>query len=234
MSDWDGAEALFCRRDTSKTRIEDEHHNLWLPAVVEVLDAAGHAPVNTGRVLTPTQIRTKQLFDPSFLSLVLCDVLPEVDELDELALPDALERLDRRFGKMGLAPAGDFEWQQRFGPRVMDLCARLYAGPPDTLAAVIAAEGIFEVIFLSELEGGSWIVTGLADDLERLITTTGPDGLPVPHPRVRLQSLDESLAKIASAHKSALKKSKSPPAPAPTDSEGTAAAFEQFLGAAFA
>jgi hypothetical protein len=37
MSDWDGATAMFCRRETSKKKVPEKCQNLWIPVVVEVL-----------------------------------------------------------------------------------------------------------------------------------------------------------------------------------------------------
>jgi hypothetical protein len=57
------------------------------------------------------------------------------------------------------------------------------------------------------------VVTGLAAALEPRIQKAGPKGLPVPHPRIRFQNIDESIAKIAAAHKAALRKAKLTSAP---------------------
>jgi len=99
--------------------------------------------------------------------------------------------------------------------------------------AILAGDGSFELIFLSELDDGTWVVTGLADEMDRRITTKGPGGLPVPHPRVQFQTMDESLAKISAAHKAALRKSKRHPIVAPTNLEECMAAFGRFLTVAF-
>jgi hypothetical protein len=57
-------------------------------------------------------------------------------------------------------------------------------------------------------------------------------GLPVANPRVTLRNMDESLAKIVTAHKSSLKKAKNVAA-APAGFDATAAAFRRFLAVAF-
>jgi hypothetical protein len=59
----------------------------------------------------------------------------------------------------------------------------------------------------------------------------GPNGLPVPNPRVTLTLLDESLAKIFAAHQKALRKAKT--VPAPTDTAEAVRAWERFLTVAF-
>jgi len=229
MADWDGAEALFCRRDTTKTRVEDEYHNLWLPAVVEVLDARPQEGAAPGQVLAATDLRTRSYFDSGFLALVLSDVLPEVGDLEELELPDALDRIDRKLSTIGLTPRGDVSWTDRIGAVTTESTCRLYAGLSSCFAAVLAGEGRFELVFVSELGDGTWIVTGLADDLDARIASRGPDGLPVPHPRVQLQAMDESLPEIVAAHKASLLKPTSPPVPAPANLEEAVAALERFL-----
>jgi hypothetical protein len=233
MSDWNGAQALFCRRDTSKSKVEVEHHNVWIPAVVEILDAKPETRTPVGERFAATDLRKKNYFDPGFLSLVLSDLLPEVADRDELGLADALDLLDRKLGRMGLKPQGDLSWEDREGPRSAEAGCRLYTGLPDSFAALYLKEGIFVWVLLTELGDGAWIVTGLADDLERRIKRKGDDGLFVANPRVQLLIIDEPLAKIAKAHSGALKKSKSRPAPAPADLQQAVSALERFLAAAF-
>ena len=131
MSEWNGAEALFCRRETAKTRIENEHHNVWIPVTVEVLDPAAHPPTSAEPKvagLTPTDLSAKVYFDSGFLSLILSDVLPEVADLDELPLPDALKRLDGKLAKIGLTPRGDVEWEEKSLHGSTERACRLYAG----------------------------------------------------------------------------------------------------------
>jgi hypothetical protein len=231
MDEWNGAEALFCRRQTTAMRVEQQHHCLWLPAVVEVLDVRPQEQAGGG--LTATDLRKKEYFDPGFLTLILSDVLPEVADLDALPLPKALDRLDKKLARLGLAPQGDRSWQERIDARSAESSCRLYAGLPDGFAAIVAGEGSFELLFLSELDDGTWVVTGLADEIDRRIATTGPDGLPVPHPRIQLQTMDESLAKIAAAHKASLRQAAARPIPAPANLEECAAAFERFRSVAF-
>lgn len=231
MAEWDGAEALFCRRDTTKTRIEDEQHNVWLPAVVEVLDAKPQAAPAAGESCVRTDLRTKGYFDASFLCFVLSDVLPGVDDLDELEIGDAIDRFDKKFAKMGLEPQGDVEWRYVAGAQQVEIGCRFYTGLPNAFVTILAREGSFEVFFLTELEDGTWVVTGLADEIARRIMTKGPDGLPRQNPRVRLENMDESLATIFKKHKTSLKKAKTASAPASLDE--AVASWERFVGVAF-
>jgi hypothetical protein len=232
MSDWDGAQALFCRRDSAKKKAEDRYQTQWLSCVVEVLDVQPMPVVAAGEGMTKTELRTKQIFDPGFLGLILSDVLPELADRDEVSIADALDVLDTKFGKAGLHALGDVAWEQRAGVDTMEMGARLYAGLPDTFAAAFVNEGFFEILLVSERKSGDWVATGLADDLERFMSSKDDRGLPVPNPRVKLQSMDEALAKIISAHKSALKKAKDIAA-APAGFEATVAAFQRFLAVAF-
>jgi len=231
MGEWNGAEALFCRRETTKTRVEDQHHNVWIPAVIEVLDVRPQELVR--RVFAPTELGTKQYFDAGFLTMVLSEVIPDAADLDELPLPMALDMLDRKLAELGLAPQGDMSWQERIRVRSVEASCRLYAGLPDGFVAILAGDGSFELIFLSELEDGTWVVTGLADEMDRRITTPGSDGLPVPHPRVRFQTMDESLATIFAAHQAALRTSQRHPIVAPKNLEDAVAALDRFLTVAF-
>jgi hypothetical protein len=203
---------------------------VWLPATIEVL-ATSPAPV-AGRGFTPAQLSAKQYFHSTFLSMVLSEVLPGVANR-ELPLAKAVTRLDEKLAKMNLSPQADITWHETIKTRPVETTARLYAGLPDTFAAILAADGTFEVIFLSELGDGSWVLTGLADDMERRIKTKGPTGLFVPHPKVRFETIDEPLAKIYQAHNTALRGAKADPVPAPSSADDCLAAFERFLTVAF-
>lgn len=231
FADWDGAEGLFLRRDATKTRVEDEQHNIWLPAVVEVLDVEPLAPAAAGETCVETDLRSKVYFDSGFLPFILSDVLPGVDDLDELELSDAVDRFDRKFEKMGLEPQGDVSWTSQTGAVRSEATCRFYTGLPGAFAVILALEGSFEVFFVSELEDGAWVVTGLADDIARRITSKGPDGLPRQHPLVRLELMDESLSKIFTAHKASLKKAKATAAPVYLDE--AVATWERFVTVAF-
>jgi hypothetical protein len=190
-------------------------------------------PVPVGERFVATDLRKKNYFDAGFLSLILSDLIPEFADRDDLDLPAVLEVLDRKLGKTGLAPQGDLSWEDREGPRSTEASCRMYTGLPDRFAALFLREGVLAMILLSELGDGSWVVTGLADDLEGRIERVGPDGLPVPNPRVHLHVMDEPLPAILKAHKASLTKSATRPAPAPTNLEEALAAFERFIAVAF-
>ena len=231
MADWDGAIALFCRRDTSKTGVKEKHQTMWIPAVVEVLDVRPTPAVAGGaRDFTPINLATRSYFDPGFLSLVLSDLLPEVVEREEIDLAQVLSIVDRKLDRMDLVPAGDYAWTEQKGPRWFDSDCRLYTGRSDSFAAALVREGSFELLLLSELTDGSWIATGLADEIDRAIMKKDDMGIPLQHPRIRLENMDESLSKIASVHKSALKDASVKGAP--VKKADALAAFARFLAVA--
>jgi len=227
MADWNGAEALFCRRETSKARIEDQHQTRWIPAVIEVLDARPEESQGLG--FTATQLGNKDYFDSGFLALVLSDLLPDAADLDELPLQQAVNMLDDKLVTLGLTPHGDVSWQERIRMLTVETTGRLYSGLPDRFAAIMARDGSFEVVFLSELDDETWVVTGLADETDRRIMRKGKDGLPQPHPRIRFATMDESLPAIFAAHDTALRRSNRKSIPAPRSLEECVAAFGRFL-----
>ncbi|MGH7613978.1 MAG: hypothetical protein ACREMW_08070 [Gemmatimonadales bacterium] len=110
---------------------------------------------------------------------------------------------------------------------------QLHPGLPDGFGAILAGDGSFELIFLSELDDGTWVVTGFADEIDRRIMTKGPTGLPVPHPRVLFQTMDEPPAEIFAAHQASLGTAKREPIMAPKNLEECVAAFGRFLTVAF-
>lgn len=202
MSEWNGAVALFCRREKATTRIEDEHHNTWLPASVEVLAAHPQAPKATA-TLAPSALDQKQYFDSGFLGVVLCDLLPGSDDLDEFPLPVALAELGVQLGKLGLQSQGDFEWEQASDlDDAVEFCCRLYSGKEGVWAAAIAAEGFFDFIFVSRFNDNTWLVTGLADDLQNLVNNARASG--VVNQGISIQCRDKPLAEIYTAHVAAV------------------------------
>lgn len=225
--DWAPHEALFCRREKAATRAEDEHQNLWLPATIEVLDPARHPPRRKSTEVGQIDLASQQYFDDDFLTFCLGDFLPGSDDLESLPLRTAIEQVDAQVARLGLSPQGDIGWTQNTGVDHREIGVRLYAGAPDAFAALIAAEGRFEFVFLSEREEGTWVVTGLADELEREVMRTDERGLPLPHPRIRLTNVDAPVPTIRDAHTRAVGTGEL--APAPTDFLGSAAALTRFL-----
>ncbi|MGH7614920.1 MAG: hypothetical protein ACREMW_12875 [Gemmatimonadales bacterium] len=73
----------------------------------------------------------------------------------------------------------------------------------------------------------------IRDEIDRRVMTKGPTGLPVPHPRVRFQTMDEPLAQIFATHQASLSTAKRQPIVAPQNLEECVAAFGRFLTVAF-
>jgi hypothetical protein len=233
MGDWNGAEALFCRRDTAKTRIENEHHDVWIPAVVEVLDPEAHPPAPPQPKvagLSLSDLAAKGYFDPGFLSLILSDVLPGVGDLHEL-LPNALVRLDKALGKMGLALQGDLEWQEEDLHGTTERACRLYAGTLEGFVAVMASEASIDILVVSELDDGRWIVTGLADDFESRLLAARNRG--VSNERIEVESIDDALKTIFATHAKRLRASKQSVIGSPTGFEECSVTLVRFLNASF-
>jgi hypothetical protein len=227
--DWAPHETLFCRRDSAKTRAEDPVHNLWLPATVELLDTTAHPPKSerSGEAQI-IDLSEKQFFENSFLSMVLSDLLPGVGELEAFSLADAIERIDAKLKTLGLLPQGDIGWKQTSGPIEEEFGLRLYVGADDSFAAILASEANFEFVFLTELGDGTWAATGITDAIQRRAMRRGKNGVPVPHPKIRLTEIDEPIQKILAAHKKAIR-GKRPATPAPSDLLSAAQAFARFF-----
>jgi hypothetical protein len=225
--DWAPHEALFCRRDTARTRAEDAVLNLWLPATVEVLDTAAHPPQSAESEAQLINLAEKQFFDNGFLTLVLSDLLPGVEKLKTLSLADAIKRIDAKLKTLDLLPQGDIGWTQTTGPQEEEFGLRLYAGAVDAFAAIVASEGNFEFVFLTELQDGTWVATGITDSIQRRAMRRGSDGIPVNHPAIRLTEIDEPIHKIRAAHQKAI--ADLAPAATPSDFLTAAQAFARFF-----
>jgi hypothetical protein len=225
--DWAPHEALFCRRDSAKARAEDAVHNIWLPATIELLDSTAHPPKEKSPEAQLIELPQKQFFENGFLSMVLSDLLPGVENLKAFSLADAIKRIDSKLEAMDLRPQGDIGWTQTTGPLEEEFGLRLYVGAVDAFAAIVASEGSFEFVFLTELEDGTWAATGITDAIQRRAMRRGPDGIPVSHPKIRLTEIDESIDRILAAHKKAV--GKRAIASVPSDLLTAAQAFARFF-----
>ena len=231
MADWGGAEVLFCRREKSKTRIADQHQTAWLPATVEVLESPARPATGRGFSLAPL---TDPGYSSSFLAMVLSELLPEFAELDQLPLEQAMEALDKKLGALGLLSRGDLAWQETAQLSSRRMGGRVYAGLPHIFALVQVSEGEFELLFLTEMQDRSWVLTGLADEIERRIKRKGPTGRFEPNPLIRFESLDDAVPEILAAHRKAVQEHRQRAADAPSSLEECLAALERFFAVAFA
>jgi hypothetical protein len=108
-----------------------------------------------------------------------------------------------------------------------ELTCRVYTGQPSVFGLIRATEGSFDLVLLTELTDGGWIVTGLADGIEtRLAKGTA-------RPNVDVENMDEPLKKILAAHAARVKDAASAPAAAPASLADAVAAYDRFLEAAF-
>ncbi|MEW5915291.1 MAG: hypothetical protein AB1762_02745 [Gemmatimonadota bacterium] len=227
MADWNGAEALFCRRETSKMRVEAPLHAVWTPGTVEVLDVKAAEVVP--RAYAPTTLADKQYYDEGFLSIVLSEVLPELEDREDVTLQETLDLLDDALGALGFASLGDFTWHEPVRAQTVEMSCRLYAGPKDAFAAYIASPGCFEVVFLSELANGNWVVTGFADELQRRVMRVDNKGLYVQNSLVHFQTMDAAPSEIFEAHKEAVEDADERPLPVPTTATSAQDALTRFL-----
>jgi hypothetical protein len=226
--DWTPHETLFCRRESAKTRAEDAIHNIWIPATVELLDTTAHPPkTERNSEAQIIQLSEKQFFENGFLSLVLSDLISGVDELEAFSFADAIERIDAKLESMDLLPQGDIGWKQTNGPLETEFGLRLYTGAADAFAAILASEGSFEFVFLTELKDETWVVTGITDAIQQRAMRRGSDGIPISHPKIRITEIDEPIAKIRAAHKKAIGKRAT--ADVPSDLLTAAQAFARFF-----
>lgn len=224
MSEWEGTEALFCRRQKTATAIQPKHQTVWLPATIEVIPPVKDAaPSHAGR-LDPAAPVSAFRFDEGFLGIVLSDVLPEIEDLDEPTMAEVVELLDEKFEAIGLSPLGESAFTLRSGIMTTESIGRLYAGLPDVFGVLLVADGSLEIVFVTETTTGSWIATGLADEMDRRLQGGRPD--------VELQNMDEGFPALFQAHRAAVKESGAKSAVAPENLEAASDALERFLAAA--
>jgi hypothetical protein len=225
VADWNGAEALFGRRVRTAKRIDDRHIKLWMPAAIDRLDLEPAAAVQVGsREFRDARLHELQYYEPDFLPLILSDVLGDID--DDESFEAIIGRVDQAMKTFGLRAPADYMWIEKELSGEREFACRLYSGSPEMIGAIQATDGSIEIMLLSELADGGWVVTGLADFTETRLT------IGKPRPSIRLQNLDEPMKKIHAAHAKALKTA-GPLKPAPPAGLETLAAFDRFLVAAF-
>lgn len=229
MADWDGAQALFCRRSRAKTRAQAQVHKRWLPATVEVLDLQARAREGA-REFAAADLASKAYFNEDFLGIVLCDLLPEAESADEFPLPQALAAIGRKLKRLGFEAQCDLQWDETSDGEAREYCCRLYRGERPGMVVALACEGIFELLFVTALADGGWIVTGLADDFERMLAQAREQG--ANNAAIRLEARDEALNRIASAHDGRVAKAGAA-APSPGDAAACGALFARFIATAF-
>lgn len=170
MGQWDGAEALFCRRDRTKSGVKATHHHLWLPAGVEVLDVRAAQPLRVrGPLLFDSGVRAywrANLRDRGYyedLQLLTARLMGRVEGLpwgEPTPLDRAIALVDSAMAPLGLQPLGDFSFDVAGRQGSVEYTNRLYAGLPDAFAATWGSRGVFETFFFSPIVDGTWVLTG--------------------------------------------------------------------------
>jgi hypothetical protein len=216
-----------------RSREDDAQQRVWLPAAVEVLDVtAAPRPSAAEDTLVPgarracraSDLRVKRYFDPTFLGIVLSDVLGKAADVKRLSLAKAVDITDKAMAGLGLLALGDFSYEERRGYGEVEYTCRIYAGRETTMAAICATEGTFDLVLLTELAGGEWVVTGLADGIQTRMVRTGG------RPAIILNAMDEPLRDILAKHDETVRSQRSAPRPAPLEPFAEAvAACNRFL-----
>jgi hypothetical protein len=183
------------------------------------------------RAYVPTTFADKQYYDEGFLSIVLTDVLPELEDRDDVTLQETLDLLDDALAALRFTSLGDFTWHEPVRADTVEMSCRLYAGLEDTFAAYIASPGCFEVVFLSELANDNWVVTGFADEMQRRVMRVDKKGLYVQNSLVHFMTMDATPSEILEAHEAALEAAAEPPRSAPTTAADAQEALTRFLTA---
>jgi len=170
MARWNGAEALFCRRDRTKTGIKARHKQIWLPATVDVLDVRAEMPARVRgplihdagvRAYWRGDLRDRHYYDDlQFLTARLMGRVEGVPWGEAMPLARAIEMVDAAMAPLGLQPLGDFAFDVPSQQGPVEYTNRLYAGPGDVVAAIWGSRGVFEIFFLSPISDGTWVLTG--------------------------------------------------------------------------
>jgi hypothetical protein len=170
LGQWDGAEGLFCRRDRAARAIAAKHRHLWLPAIVEVLDARAETPARVrgpllfdggARAYWRGDLRARAYYnDLQLLTARLTGRVEDVPWGEPTPLARALEQVDAAMAAIGLAPLGDIAFDVVSRQGSVEYTNRLYTGLPDAFAAIWGSRGVFEVFFFSPAPGGAWVLTG--------------------------------------------------------------------------
>jgi len=232
MADWGGKEALFCRRARTRTGIKDPQKNVWLPATVEVLDVRAKPPARVRgelvhdagkRVFWKGDLRSRTYFpDLQFLTARLMGRVDGLEWGKDTPLAHAVDLVDQALGPLGLEPLGDFGFDvaEMLG-NTREYTNRLYAGLPDTFAIIWGAAATFEVWFVSEIEGGTWALTGIVTD--RFAEAMSK------RKNLSVRAGSGRLANVLEAHRSHLAALGRPALPAPRTFEEAVRRYEGYL-----
>ncbi|GMV82970.1 MAG: hypothetical protein AMXMBFR7_41540 [Planctomycetota bacterium] len=231
QAEWNGAEALFARRERANLAVDKKQQGVWFPGIFEVLDVGPMEvkPGPQGTSFESLDLVELEHCGSDFLATILGDVL-NAGDLDELTWADALKRLDAEYAQSGLKPVGDLRWNASYGDDALQFDLRLYVGAKDTLGALVTRELSIEPLLLSERDDGSWLATGLCDTFEAIVTELKGRGKKV---NARIENRDEPFEKIRTAHTQRLKEAPGKPVAAATDLDSAREAIGRFLAAVF-
>jgi hypothetical protein len=234
MQQWKGAEGFFCRRDVTKTSLKEAHKNVWLPAVVEVLDLPiaqpparirGELIHDAGkRVFFIGTLVERTYFDQDlqFLTAQLMSRVPDVPWGEGMPLRTAVGKVDAELAGIGLRPLGDFSFDVQTMRGAQEFTNRLYGGLSDIFAAIWGSTGTFTVFFFSTLVDGRWALTGaVRQQLAKMITQQ--------RPKLSVRGVDGRLGAMVEAHRTHLAELGTPVATIPTSLPELVRLYEDYL-----
>ncbi|GEM_PF-2111427 len=214
--DWDGYEMLFCRRVKANKEIPSKFVTTWSKATVRILDSkpkeiapplkGGEILATSKRAYRETKIVECDKFEPGFLSIVLSDLFPSLEDKDDVTIEDAIKTADKAMKAVGFSPVGDVVYEEAGALGSFNCTCRLYSGE-EAFGVIRLTDGSFELMFISELPNQSWVVSGMIDALEHQIRKYGNTS------NIRLNPVDEKLASVFKSHKKEIKSSSPNPIP---------------------
>jgi hypothetical protein len=235
LQEWDGEEALCCRRHLTKLGIPEEHKNLWLPAKLKVL---------AQRAKTRERVRGELLFDCgqrvfwrgdlsqktyyTDLQFLTARLMGKVEGLpwgEPIALADALVRVDAAMAELGLRKQGDFTFDVSYpSGKNKEFTNRIYTGHPALFSAICGSEAVFDVFFLTKFANRTWLLTGTVPASTAEQTSLRP-GLTVKAGSGRFKAIfEQHLENIDGLNLD--------PAAAPQDLESAVHSYEEYLSTA--
>jgi hypothetical protein len=228
----EGKDVLFGRRAKAKTTIEARHNGLWWPATIEVLEeqlaprAPGALIVDTGRrafVRARLEERGDYYRDNAgVLAYTVSEVIEGIDADAALTLREALDLLEGALSPTGLRQLCDFSVEVSRG---LEHTTRIYIGLPDAFVAVRGQESGLNVVWMSQMQDGGWVLTG----------PTSPGAAKAASRRsgLSVRAASGSAATILAEHRRHLRERGGDVRVPPATPEETAARYDEYLGLAF-
>jgi hypothetical protein len=233
MGDW-GVPALFVRRERAARAIPRTQQHAWLPCTVERLAVEAAPPARVrGEVVLDAGARVywrghlaDRLYygDAEFLTAKLFSRVDGVGFGEATDVARAIALVDEAFGRAGLAPAGDLQFDVTYPQQKVEYTNRLYLGLEEAFGVVWGSKNVFECLWYSELDDGAWVLTGtIPEAVARQVSR--PPRLHVRHFPLRIHAaLEKHRAHVAEVGR--------PVRPAPADFATAVAAYERYLAVA--